>query len=274
MPRPPDLKLEADLAELGPYADRFHPLGPDAERDAWIERYAAAPHGALVTKFGAWLDSLFSSYDVHGLLGTYPMHLLSQQAWGALLGQHHGSLLDVGAGAGYVTEGARAHFDQIECTETSRFLRRRLKQRGFSAHASDLSRADLGKRFDVVSCFNVLDRTARPLSLLHGLLTHLAPHGRILLSVPLPVNAHVHVAGGTVSASERLPAAARSWERAVAELSARLFEANGLRIERIARVPYLSRGDTGQDLYVLDAALWILSPLPSPLKSPPPPGEG
>jgi 2-polyprenyl-3-methyl-5-hydroxy-6-metoxy-1,4-benzoquinol methylase len=267
MPRLPDLQFEADLTELGPYADRFQPLGPDAERDAWIARYAAAPHGAFVTKFGAWLDSLLSSYDVHGLLGTYPMHLLSRQAWGALLAQRYGSLLDVGAGAGYVTEGARAHFDHIECSETSRFLRRRLEQRGFTTHACDLSRDHLARHFDVVSCFNVLDRTARPLSLLHGLIAHLKPHGRLLLSLPLPVNAHVHVAGGTIAASERLPAAARSWEGAVRELSARLFEANQLAIERIARVPYLSRGDSGQDLYALDAALWVLS-------SSLPPGEG
>jgi 2-polyprenyl-3-methyl-5-hydroxy-6-metoxy-1,4-benzoquinol methylase len=258
MPALPDLRLVADLAALGRFADRFQPLGADAERDAWIARYAANPHGALLTKLGSWLDTLISSYDVHGLLGTYPMHLLSQQAWGALLGdQHFSALLDVGAGAGYVTEGARSYFDHITCTETSRFLRRRLQQRGFSVHALDLAQDELRQHFDVVSCFNVLDRTARPLSLLRGLIKHLAPHGVLLLSVPLPVSAHVHVAGGTISASERLPAAARSWEIAASELSSKLLEPAGLTIERLARVPYLSRGDPGQDLYVLDAAVWV-----------------
>jgi hypothetical protein len=93
--------------------------------------------------------------------------------------------------------------------------------------------------------------------LLRGLIAHLEPQGRLLLSVPLPVNAHVHVPGGTISASERLPRAARSWEGAVGELSDKLLEPAGLAIERIARVPYLSRGDAGKELYVLDSALWV-----------------
>jgi SAM-dependent methyltransferase len=261
MPALPHLRFAADLSLLGRFADRFQPLGADAERDAWIAQYVRSPHGAFMTWLSTWLDALVSSYDAHGLLGTYPMHLLSQESWGTLLGaQHFSALLDVGAGAGYVTEGARPYFDHIACSETSRFLRRRLKQRGFLVHARDLTHEKLAQQFPVVSCFNVLDRTARPLSLLRGLIAHLEPRGRLLLSVPLPVSAHVHVAGGTISASERVPATARGWEGAVCELSEKLLEPAGLAIERIARVPYLSRGDVGKELYVLDAALWVCRP--------------
>jgi SAM-dependent methyltransferase len=258
MPVLPNLRFDADLSLLGRFAERFRPLAADAERDAWIAHYVQSPHGAFMTRLSTWLDALVSSYDAHGLLGTYPMHLLSHAAWGTLLGgQHFSALLDVGAGAGYVTEGARPHFDRIACSETSRFLRRRLRQRGFQVHACDLTHEQLGQQFPVVSCFNVLDRTARPLSLLRSLIAHLEPHGRLLLSVPLPVSAHVHVPGGTISASERLPATARGWEGAASELSEKLLEPAGLAIERIARVPYLSRGDVGKELYVLDAALWV-----------------
>jgi SAM-dependent methyltransferase len=252
------LRLDADVTALGRFGPLFRPLGPDAERDAWLASHGNAPHGRLVTLLAACLDTLLTTYDVHGLLGTYPMHLLSRAAWGELLAQRHlGALLDVGAGAGYVTEGARPHFDTIVCTETSRFLRRRLARRGFQALASDLSEVRLDRRFDVVSCFNVLDRTARPLSLLRNLVAHLLPGGRLLLSIPLPVSAHVHVAGGTTSAHERLPDAARSWEAAVAELTEQLLEPAELSVERIARAPYLSRGDPAQDLYVLDVAIWV-----------------
>lgn len=252
------LRYDADLAALGRFAPLFRPLDPDAERDGWLARYAGAPHGRLVTLLAGWLDPWLTTYDVHGLLGIYPMHLLSRAGWVELLGQRRGgSLLDVGAGAGYVTEGARPLFEQIVCTETSRLLRWRLARRGFRALDSDLSDVGVGRRFDVVSCFNVLDRTARPLSLLRNLIAHAAPAGRLLLSIPLPVNAHVHVAGGTASARERLPASARSWEGAVQELSEQLLETAGLALERIARVPYLSRGDAAQPLYVLDAAVWV-----------------
>jgi SAM-dependent methyltransferase len=253
-----ELRFDADLSALGRFAPAFRAYGPDAELEAWLARYAEAPHGRLVTLLGACLDTLLTSYDVHGLLGTYPMHLLSQACWAELLaGRRFGALLDVGAGAGYVTEGARPCFEQIVCTETSRLLRRRLARRGFRALASDLSQDRLDRSFDVVSCFNVLDRTARPLSLLRNLLAHLSAGGRLLISLPLPVSAHVHVAGGTASARERLPATARSWESAVRELSELLLEAAGLAVERIARVPYLSRGDPAQNVYVLDTAVWV-----------------
>lgn len=254
----PELRFDADLAALGRFAAAFCPLGPDAELEAWLARYAEAPHGRLVALLGACLDTLLTSYDVHGLLGTYPMHLLSQAAWAELLAHRRcDALLDVGAGAGYVTEGARPFFEQIVCTETSRFLRRRLARRGFHALASDLSHVRLDRSFDVVSCFNVLDRTGSPLSLLRNLIVHLREGGRLLISIPLPVSAHVHVAGGTASARERLPAAARSWEAAVGELSEQLLEPAGLAVERIARVPYLSRGDPAQNVYVLDTAVWV-----------------
>jgi SAM-dependent methyltransferase len=252
------LRHDADVTALGRFGALFRPLGPDAEREAWLARHKSAPHGRFMTLLAACLDSLLTSYDVHGLLGTYPMHLLSRADWAELLArQQFGALLDVGAGAGHVTEGARPHFDTIVCTETSRFLRRRLARRGFQVLASDLSDVRLDRRFDVVSCFNVLDRTLRPLSLLRNLVAHLLPRGRLLLSIPLPVSAHVHVAGGTTSPRERLPASARSWEAAVGELSEQLLEAAGLCVERIARAPYLSRGDAAQNLYVLDAAVWV-----------------
>ncbi|HEX6241773.1 MAG TPA: methyltransferase domain-containing protein, partial [Polyangiales bacterium] len=197
-------------------------------------------------------------YDVHGWLGVYPMYLLGSEAWGQLLnGVTRERLLDVGAGAGYVTEGARPHFQHITCTETSRALAGRLARRGFEVSSVDVTSTALGRAFDVVSCFNVLDRTARPVSLLRALVRHLAPFGRILVSLPLPARPHVHVRGGTVSPSERLPTRASRWEHAARELSEQLFCAEGLAIERLARVPYLSRGDAYQRCYALDAALWV-----------------
>jgi SAM-dependent methyltransferase len=253
------LQHQADLSALGPaLAERFKPLGPDAEQEAWLRDVGAAPHGRLMTALVGWLDGLASSYDVHGWLGAYPMHLLGSRAWGELLGGvRRERLLDVGAGAGYVTEGARPYFEHITCTETSRALARRLARRGFEVLDVDIASAPLGRRFDVVSCFNVLDRTARPLSLLRALTDHVSAEGRLLLSLPLPARPHVHVRGGTISPSERLPSQAAGWEQAARELSEQLLEPAGLCVERLSRVPYLSRGDSYQRCYALDAALWI-----------------
>jgi SAM-dependent methyltransferase len=253
------LQCHADLAVLGPeLAGRFVPLLPDAELDAWFRSVGARPHGRFKTWLIGWLDPFLSSYDVHGVLGAYPMHMLGARAWGELLADGQtDSLLDVGAGAGYVTEGARAHVKHIACTETSRALRRRLQQRGFEVLDLDLSSTTLGRSFDVVSCFNVIDRTARPLSLLRSLVKLLKPAGRLLLSVPLPLQPHVHVRGGTIAPSERLPSYERSWEGAARDLSHKLLVPAGLSVQRLARVPYLSGGDAYHGCYALDAAVWV-----------------
>lgn len=255
-----ELRYDCIRAELGPdLAARFRPLARDEETERFLARYGGRPHGFFATKLMELAYSFASSYDVHGQLGAYPMHLLSEQAFGDLLeGARARALLDVGAGAGYVTEHARAHADEIVCTETSRPLVRRLAARGFEAHAIDLTVRSLGRRFDLVCCFNVLDRTARPLTLLRAALDHVANGGRMLLAIPLPLSPHVHVKGGTVAPRERLPSAAASWEQAARELSEQLFPPLGCTVQRLARTPYLSRGDSHAPLYALDAAVWVV----------------
>ena len=257
------LLYNCETAALGPVlAPRFIPLHEDAALHTWLAWWRARPHGWLLGTLANLLSGYATSYDVHGLLGAYQMHLLSSQAWSELLqGQHAGTLLDVGAGAGYVTEGARPLFERITCTETSAALRKRLAKRGFEVLSNDLTDTPIARSFDVVSCFNVLDRTARPVSLLRQLARQLTVGGRLLVSMPLPPAPHVHVRGGTVTACERLPCSASSWEGAARELSEQLFahvlEPMQMRLERLCRLPYLSRGDRAAPLYVLDAALWV-----------------
>lgn len=256
-----ELYYDCNRALLGhSLAERFRPLSRDAEVEAWLAQYRERPHGVLMGALGELLSRFVSSYDVHGWLGSYTMHLLSAQAYRELLGgQLRQALLDVGAGAGYVTEHARPLFREILCTETSAPLRRRLTKRGFTALQLDLTEQTLGRSFDVVSCLNVLDRTARPRTLLQQLVAHLAPDGLLLLAMPLPLRPHVHVAGGTVSPQERLPGAdvAQSWERAARSVAEGLLMPAGLKVERLARVPYLSRGDAGAAVYVLDDAVFV-----------------
>ncbi len=257
---------ECERARLGPrLSPKFEPLVPNAELEAWLAKEGASPHGWFTTQLTQALSSFASVYDVHGWLGSYAMHLLSHAQWRSLLGSGpFARLLDVGAGAGYVTEGARGLFGQITCTETSRAMQRRLRARGFEVCTTELSALPAAS-FDVVSCFNVLDRTARPHSLLRAALGRVAPNGRLLIAVPLPLSPHVHVAGGTVSPDERLPTSAQSWETAARELTEQVLEPAGLTVERLARVPYLSRGDSACPLYVLDAGVWLCRAAPAAL---------
>jgi SAM-dependent methyltransferase len=255
------LRYDCDRSALGPeLAARFKPLEADHESERFIAQYGDRPYGVLSTRLMELGYAFASSYDVHGLFGAYPMHMLSALAFADLLeGRRVRTLLDIGAGAGYVTERARGHADDIVCTETSAPLARRLRARGFVAEPLDLTVDPLGRRFELVCCFNVLDRTARPLSLLRAARDHLDDGGRLLLSIPLPVTPHVHVKGGTVAPRERLPSLARQWELAARELSEQLFPPLDLTVQRLARAPYLSRGDRHAPLYALDAAIWLLT---------------
>jgi SAM-dependent methyltransferase len=258
----PALTYAVDVALLGPeLGARFVPLSEDAEVRAWLKHVGARPLGLWKTKLVGVLAQFRPIYDVHAMLSAYAMHLVSAGQLRQLLGSAPlGALLDVGAGAGYVTAHAAPLFQEVVCTETSPGLRKHLVARGYATSDLDLSLGSLGRRFDVVTCFNVLDRTPRPLGLLRGMVQHLGKAGRLLVSVPLPVSAHVHVAGGTVSAQERLPASARTFERAAAELTERVLQPAGLRVQSFSRLPYLSQGDRGAPYYVLDAGLWLLRP--------------
>jgi SAM-dependent methyltransferase len=254
-----EFQFDCQREKLGPVlSKRFRPLPRDAAFESWLREWGARPHGWVATTLTTWAAAFVSTYDAHGWVGSYRMHLLSPEMWGDLLGgERRKSLLDVGAGAGYVTAGAKAYFEEIVTTETSEPQRKRLLQRGFDARADDLTSASLNRRFDVVSAFNVLDRTARPLTLLRSLKAHSS--GLLLLSMPLPARPHVHVKGGTTSPSERLPSFANDWETAARELSERMLEPAGLKVERLARAPYLSRGDTQAPMYALDDAIWVCS---------------
>ncbi len=246
--------------KLGVLAEKFEPLSPDAETQAWLARHEQAAHGVLRRGLVELLSTFMSLYDAHGLTGSYPMHLLSTTQLRSLVGEGHARLLDVGAGAGYVTQYAEKLTREVVCTETSRRLAQRLVQRGFRVHVQDLGETRLpdGAPFDVILCLNVLDRTSHPRRLLSALRSLCAPATKLVVAVPLPIHATVFVKGGSIAPSEALPCAKREFETAALELSTQLFMELGFEIVRFARVPYFSVGDSERDLYVLDDGIWVL----------------
>jgi SAM-dependent methyltransferase len=176
-----------------------------------------------------------------------------------LLGEPAGRrLLDVGAGSGAITALAAPDFAEVSVTEASRVMQRKLRARGFTLLRHDFARAPLPgiARFDAVMCLNVLDRCARPRSLLAHLRDVLEPGGCLLVSVPLPLCPHVHVGAATVDPDEPLPASSGSFETDVARISG-VLQAHGLAVERLCRAPYLCRGDVRRPLHVLDAVVYL-----------------
>ncbi len=261
----PEIELQygCELARL-PEAlrERFVALEHDEAARAFVAAARAAPHGAARTWLYARLRALLSDYDAYGLLDMYPMHLLSSAQLDRLLvGGPRRRLLDVGAGSGGVTAHAAELFEHVSATETSSVLRRKLRARGFEVIEHDLTYSALPEhhaKYDVVTCFNVIDRCSHPRTLLRHAIAALAPGGTLIASVPLPLKPHVHVGRFTVDQEERLPAAEDTWEAGAASLVAELLAPLGLEVTTVTRAPYLCRGDASTPLYVLDAAVFVM----------------
>lgn len=258
---------------------RFVQLDYDASTRAFVEGVREARTSRARTALFMLLRRFLSDYDAYGMLGMYSMHVLSLEQWTVLLGPwlatfgavathtpgsalsltSRARLLDIGAGDGGVTARAAPLFAEVTATEASRPLRKRLRKRGFRVIEHDLGKAPWphDERFDVVSAWNVLDRTARPRTLLANMRALLAENGRMLLSLPLPLRPHVHVGPTTIDQDETLPTADDSFESGVATLCTELFAPAGLRVLAFSRVPYLCQGDAKAPLYILDDAVFV-----------------
>lgn len=255
---------EVDPSLLPPsLAASFVALPRDPETDAWIAH--ARPHGALTSALHGALRRVASDYDVDGWLGTHPMHLLGTASWRALLASDHlgGALLDVGAGNGGVTAALAPLFERSVATETSTPMVRRLRARGIEAHRVDLAAEALpggARTFRGVALLHVLDRCARPRSLLAAARALMAPDGVAIIACPLPARPHVDVGGYTVDPDEPLGVDGERFEDALASLVSRVLAPADLHVERWTRAPYLARGGKEMPLHVLDDVILVCRP--------------
>lgn len=251
-------RLPAELRE------RFVPLELDDETRAFIDAAAASRHGRALALAHRLLGAFMSDFDVNGLLGTYPLFLLSAAQWRGLLGTGPvARYLDVGAGCGDVTARVAELASEVVTSETSWAMARRLERRGFACLRADLAEIEPRERFDLVTCLNVIDRSARPRTLLARLARALTPDGRLVVATPLPYAPFVYAGGTTRAPAERLPLDAGDWEAGVAELAERVLGPLGLEVLALTRAPYISGGDPGRPLYVLDDAVVVCRKQPA-----------
>lgn len=261
---PPELALEyrCQLEKLPPaLRRRFVQLAPDASLSAYLERARQRRHGRFVTTLHRCLRGYLSDFEINGLLGTYPMHVLGTEQWRFLLeaaldampAAFGGRLLDVGAGNGDVTAQLAPLFERVVTTELSRTMVWRLRRRGFRCVRRDVSEHGAPDApYDAIACLNVLDRCERPLSLLAELRTALADGGLLIVALVLPYQPFVYAGATSRDPSERLPLAFGSWEQSATSLCQEVLEPLGLSVLALTRAPYLSGGDARRALYELD----------------------
>jgi SAM-dependent methyltransferase len=264
-----ELRYACDLERLGTLGERFIPSQLDAEGEAFLAAALRKHH----TRAGHWahrtLTLFLSDFDANALLGMYPVFLLSTPQALKLVeaarpgGVSSGRWLDIGAGSGDVTTRVAPLVDTLECTEASRQMARRLRRRGFPCW---LGRAGEGApgdplaqqgAFDVISLFNVVDRAARPRSLLAAAVQSLPPRGLLVLATPLPYAPFYYEGSVTRDPVEKLHVGAERWEDALDELWRHELAPLGLELRALTRVPYLSGGDVHNPAYVLDDAVLV-----------------
>lgn len=259
-----DLHYGCELEQLAPpLREAFVQLDADASTRAWIDDCIARPHGAMITAARAVARKVMSDFDANGMLGAHDMRVLGTDQARRLLGAERvgGRLLDVGAGDGRVTAELARLVDSVVATETSSPMVDRLRKHGWTAYETDLVEQELPDdgTFELIALLNVIDRTARPISLLEALLPRLAPEGRLILAVPFPIRPVVYAGPLTVDPEELLPIVDEGWEAQAATLEQMLFAPIGYRVDVLSRVPYLCRGSKRKPVIVLDDAIFVLS---------------
>lgn len=248
----------------------WHPLDMDESTRSWIDDAVTRPHGRAAMAALAIARSVMSDYDANGLVGAHDMRVLgtaqARRILTAVGVEEGGSLLDVGAGEGQVTDELAPLFSRVTTTELSTGMARRLRARGYECHTIDLAEerlpgAAVAEGFDCIALLNVIDRTSRPYRLVERLRTLLRPGGVLLCTVPLPLKPHVHVGPVTVEPEEVLPTphgkGGTNFEDCMSVLAELFFPACGLEPALLSRVPYLCRGDRKKPVIALDDAVFV-----------------
>jgi len=289
---PSQMDYKCDETKLVPdLREKFRALTRDAETDAFLMRSSRRPY---VVNWGqayacTFLRKFVSLTDANAMLGRGKMMVLSSEHAADLLSAKNDSstlpkkprlLLDVGAGDGEVTLKLKigGGFDTVVATEASAPMVRRLRQKKIdlvleSTDVSDVE-TQLEKRndsandpekkfegFDCVALLNVLDRCDTPFTLLGQLRKLLKDDGgQLLLAVVVPFRPFVEEGNAHRPPLERLGLDPNSaWESGVNAIYEKVLRPSGFRVDRLARVPYISEGDQNHGAYVLDDAVFMLS---------------
>jgi SAM-dependent methyltransferase len=117
-------------------------------------------------------------------------HAVRERLWNRRLRKvlrhsRSGSLLDVGAGIGQFLNTARPHFTEVTGTEVSESAVQIADERyGLTLMEGQVEEMDLGRTFDNVTMFHVLEHVPDPSHTIATCVDILAPDGRLFIAVP------------------------------------------------------------------------------------------
>ena len=238
----------------------------------------ARTHGALEVALNRFVGLFLHQNSAAAVVGTHDMALIDADQLeallakgGAALPERGATLLDVGAGSGAVTSRIAARFDAVTTTEACWACAWRLAQRGYAVVRGENALQALvaeQRRYDVVTMFNVLDRTANPREMLRDARAMLRENsGVLLVALALPLEHFVVGSSGADALREGLVRDERAgeeegadarWAATATALAEELFQPLGLETVALSRVPYRCVGHSRDEIWDLDDAVFAL----------------
>jgi len=211
--------------------------------------------------------------STNAILNCGAMHVISSnQFWTLIDGGdnlelgHRGNIfLDIGAGSGDVTKEITKFYKRTICTEVNKEMARVLRKHYevilTNSPGNCCQLMLLKGEFDLITCFNVLDRCSKPISLTRELHSLCHADTTVIVSFVIPFKPWVEYSKSHRPEENLIFTKTKcSWEEHVSELAELLFEKNGFQVEAISRVPYFCDGDLVKPWYVLDDAIFVLKP--------------
>ncbi|XP_072390812.1 protein-L-histidine N-pros-methyltransferase isoform X1 [Diabrotica undecimpunctata] len=245
--------ISTKFVQLGPDQDTIDFLEQSEKKSDWL--FMQLWHSLVKLFLGVFMTQT----SINGWLQRGSMFVVSQPQVRKLLGVDEDwrcrSLLDIGAGDGKVTDQIAPIFHKVYATEVSSTMRILLQKKGYEL--LEINDWFVDKKFDFISCLNVIDRCDTPLKLLHQIRDALTPNGTLLLAVVLPFSAYVE-AGTNHKPQELLPISGPNFEDQVMSVIENVFTPANFEVISWSRVPYLCEGDLQQSYYWLDDAIFVL----------------
>uniref|UniRef100_A0A1Y1KNU0 Methyltransferase-like protein 9 n=1 Tax=Photinus pyralis TaxID=7054 RepID=A0A1Y1KNU0_PHOPY len=202
------LWYQCDLRQLPQdIAESFVQMHPDSDTLSFLQK-AEDKSDWILTQIWhslakAFLGWFMTQTSINGWLRRGSMFVLSLSQFLKLMNRNEAwrgvSLLDLGAGDGEVTACIAPLFNNVFVTEVSQTMQMLLQKRGYEL--LEIDKWHSARKYEVISCLNVLDRCDRPLLLLHQIKEALEYGGRALIAVVLPFSPYVET--GTITHSPK-----------------------------------------------------------------------
>lgn len=233
--------------------EKFVELTCDSETEDFITMCHTFSYFYLLKKsiIKPILLKFYSLPDANGMLGSGRMFLFSQNHLSIILdNQKFSSMLDIGAGDGFVTDKFKPYINgEITCIETAVKLQGVLKKKGFTI------KYEIEGEYELVCLLNVLDRCENPETIMKQI--HNVKKKLVLISIVLPFSGFYQEGTKKLPQKEKFCSYYKSFEESVNVINKK-FGDLGFETLKISRLPYLSEGNMNKEMFFLDTAIFLL----------------